>query len=91
MNSKFDRSTNGPSKRALTAEQLCVVDQSQPWILMADAPPTSAVPDELCKLQLKTRSADLPDGSRFTTAAEFDAIQQPLREEGFNVIEHTRE
>jgi Predicted kinase len=52
------------------------------------------VPDELCKLQLKTRSAALPDGSPFTTAAEFDAITRyfrpPIREEGFNVIEHKR-
>lgn len=50
--------------------------------------------DDLCKIQLRKRSADLPSGSPFTTDAEFDAIttyfQPPSPEEGFNVIEHRR-
>lgn len=50
------------------------------------------VADEVCKAQLKKRSQDLPDGSAWTTAAEFDAItayfQPPSADEGFNVIRH---
>src|SRR5262249_134672 len=30
--------------------------------------------DELCKRQLRERSKDMADGSRWTTAAEFDAV-----------------
>lgn len=45
--------------------------------------------DELCKQQLKIRSQDLPEGSAFTTEAEFEAIAQyfkpPTPEEGFNI------
>lgn len=45
--------------------------------------------DELCKQQLKIRSQDLPEGSAFTTEAEFEAItkyfQPPTPEEGFNI------
>jgi predicted kinase len=52
------------------------------------------VPDETCKLQLRFRSQDLPDGSAWTTEAEFDAItahiQPPSADEGFNVVRHER-
>jgi predicted kinase len=52
------------------------------------------VPDETCKAQLRQRSKDLPEGSAWTTDAEFDAItayfQAPAAEEGFNVIRHRR-
>ena len=51
-------------------------------------------PDELCKRQLKQRSAGLPPGSPWTTDAEFDEItvyfQAPTEEEGFNVVMHQR-
>jgi predicted kinase len=50
--------------------------------------------DETCKAQLKLRSRGLPEGSAWTTDAEFDAItvyfQPPTEDEGFNVIRHTR-
>ncbi len=52
------------------------------------------VSDELCKQQLKERSKGLPEGSAFTTDAEFDAIthylQAPFEDENFNVIHHQR-
>ena len=45
------------------------------------------VSDEICKLQLKKRSRDLPEGSKFTTEAEFDMITQyfkaPMDDEKF--------
>jgi predicted kinase len=51
-------------------------------------------PDALCKVQLKQRSATLPEGSVWTTDAEFDAItvyfQAPTDDEKFNVIRHER-
>ena len=51
-------------------------------------------PDDLCKRQLKQRSASLPAGAPWTTDAEFDAItayfQSPAGDEGFNVITHER-
>ena len=51
-------------------------------------------PDDLCKRQLKLRSRDLPDGTAWTTDAEFDAItayfQAPYEDERFNVIHHER-
>ncbi len=51
-----------------------------------------AVSDDVCKGQLKKRSQHLPDGSAWTTAAEFDAItayfQPPSADEGFNVVCH---
>ena len=50
--------------------------------------------DDLCKIQLKERSANLPGGTAFTSEAEFDAVtsyfQPPLDEEGFNIVRHTR-
>ena len=51
-------------------------------------------PDDLCKQQLKQRSADLPAGAPWTTDAEFDAItvyfQPPAEDESFTVVHHTR-
>ena len=51
-------------------------------------------PDEVCKRQLRERSAGLPAGTPWTTEAEFDAIttyfQPPAAGEGFNVIRHER-
>lgn len=48
--------------------------------------------DELCKRQLRARSAALPPGTAWTTDAEFDAItahfQAPSDDEGFNVVRH---
>lgn len=52
------------------------------------------VTDELCRRQLMERSKELPEGSAFTTDAEFDAItkyfQAPSDDESFNVIRHQR-
>ena len=52
------------------------------------------VPNDLCKLQLRQRSAALPAGSPWTTDAEFDAItayfQAPMEDERFNVIRYER-
>lgn len=52
------------------------------------------VPDDLCKAQLRQRSRHLPEGSAWTSDAEFDAIttffQPPADDEGFNVIRHVR-
>ena len=51
-------------------------------------------PNDLCKRQLKQRSANLPAGSVWTTDAEFDAItvyfQEPAEDEAFNIIRHAR-
>ena len=51
-------------------------------------------PDDLCKRQLRRRSATLPADSAWTTDAEFDAItayfQAPSEDENFNVIRHER-
>ena len=45
--------------------------------------------NELCKHQLKIRSQNKPEGSAFTTEAEFDMITQyfqpPTSEEGFKI------
>ena len=50
--------------------------------------------DDVCKRQLRERSAGLPPGTPWTTEAEFDAItsyfQPPTAGEGFNVIRHER-
>lgn len=52
------------------------------------------VPDNICKQQLKQRSAGLPPGSAWTTDAEFDAItayfQAPEDDEQFHVVVHAR-
>jgi predicted kinase len=51
--------------------------------------------DALCKRQLKQRSAHLPEGTAWTTEAEFDAItalfEEPADDEGFIVIRHLRD
>ena len=51
-------------------------------------------PNDLCKRQLRQRSATLPAGSAWTTDVEFDAItayfQAPAEDEKFNVIRHER-
>ena len=50
--------------------------------------------DDTCKRQLKQRSAAQPEGSAWTTDAEFDAItayfQVPADDECFNIIRHER-
>jgi predicted kinase len=50
--------------------------------------------DDVCKRQLRERSAGLPPGTPWTTEAEFDLItsyfQPPAADEGFNVIRHER-
>lgn len=50
--------------------------------------------DDVCKRQLRERSAGLPPGTPWTTEAEFDLItsffQPPTPGEGFNVIRHER-
>jgi predicted kinase len=50
--------------------------------------------DDLCKRRLKERSNELPEGSAFTTDAEFEAItkyfQAPSDDESFNVIRYER-
>ncbi len=47
------------------------------------------VPDEQCKRQLRERSQSLPEGSAFTSEAEFEAItrffEPPADDEGFEV------
>jgi predicted kinase len=51
-------------------------------------------PDDVCKRQLRHRSATLPAGSAWTTDAEFDAMtayfHEPAEDERFNVIRHER-
>ena len=50
--------------------------------------------DTFCKTQLEIRSKHLPDGTRWTTEAEFDAVtayfQAPSEGEGFKVVHHPR-
>jgi predicted kinase len=52
------------------------------------------VPDDVCKRQLRQRSAGLPAGTPWTTEAEFDTVtsyfQPPTPDEGFHVIRHER-
>ena len=51
-------------------------------------------PDEICKAQLKSRSAHLPPGTKWTTDADFDLVtshfRAPGNDEGFNVVMHRR-
>ncbi|WP_413160503.1 AAA family ATPase [Capilliphycus salinus ALCB114379] len=51
--------------------------------------------DERCKQQLKIRNQGLPEGSPFTTEAEFEAITQyfqpPTPEEGFQIDTYQRD
>jgi predicted kinase len=48
--------------------------------------------DDVCKRQLRTRSAHLPPGTPWTTEAEFEAVtayfEPPAPDEGFNVVRH---
>ena len=48
--------------------------------------------DDECKQQLKKRSANMPEGSAFTTDKEFDAInkyfQTPVESEAFNIARY---
>jgi len=48
--------------------------------------------DALCKRQLRERSAGLPDGTPWTSEADFEAItayfQAPSDDEQFNVVRH---
>jgi len=50
--------------------------------------------NDLCKRQLRQRSAALPPGSAWTTDAEFEMIttyfQAPADDEHFNVVRHER-
>jgi predicted kinase len=52
-------------------------------------------PDAICKAQLRTRSADLPPGTRWTTEEDFELIAShflaPAADEGFTVIVHARD
>ncbi len=52
------------------------------------------VTDDLCKSQLRERSKELPEGSAFTSDAEFEAItkyfEAPTEDENFNLILHQR-
>ena len=51
-------------------------------------------PDDICKAQLKSRSAHLPPGTKWTTEQDFDLIASHFRApgpaEGFNVVVHNR-
>ena len=50
--------------------------------------------DAVCKRQLRARSAGLPEGTRWTSDAEFDAVtayfDPPSADEGFEVVRHER-
>jgi predicted kinase len=51
-------------------------------------------PDDICKAQLKARSAHLPPGTKWTTDEDFELIASHFRapepDEAFNVIRHAR-
>jgi predicted kinase len=51
-------------------------------------------PDDVCKAQLRARSAHLPEGTKWTTDEDFELISShfraPADDEGFNVIRHAR-
>ncbi len=51
-------------------------------------------PGEICKAQLKARSAHLPPGTKWTTEEDFDLIASHFRapglDERFNVVMHNR-
>jgi predicted kinase len=51
-------------------------------------------PDEVCKAQLKARSAHLPPGTKWTTDEDFELVTShfvaPAADEGFRVILHSR-
>jgi predicted kinase len=51
-------------------------------------------PDDVCKAQLRARSAHLPPGTKWTTDEDFELISSHFRapspEEGFNLVLHRR-
>ena len=51
-------------------------------------------PEDVCKAQLKARSAHLPPGTKWTTEEDFELISSHFRapspDEGFNVVLHRR-
>lgn len=51
-------------------------------------------PDDVCKAQLKARSAHLPPGTKWTTEEDFDLIashfRAPEHDEAFTIVRHTR-
>jgi len=51
-------------------------------------------PDDICKAQLKARSAHLPPGTKWTTEEDFELISShfkaPAADEGFHIITHRR-
>jgi len=53
------------------------------------------ISNEKCKSQLKERSKDKPEGTAFTSEADFDAItkyfQAPSKDEGFKIIKYNHE
>ena len=52
------------------------------------------IPDDVCKAQLKARSAHLPPGTKWTTEEDFEVISShfkpPAPDEGFHIITHRR-
>ena len=51
-------------------------------------------PDEICRAQLKARSAHLPPGTPWTSDADFELISShfraPAEDERFNIVVHRR-
>jgi predicted kinase len=51
-------------------------------------------PDDICKAQLKARSAHLPPGTKWTTEEDFELISShfraPEHDEAFTIVRHTR-
>jgi predicted kinase len=51
-------------------------------------------PDDICKAQLKARSAHLPAGTKWTTEEDFELIashfRAPEHDEAFTIVRHTR-
>ena len=51
--------------------------------------------DAICKAQLKSRSAHLPPGTKWTTEEDFELISShfraPEHDEGFTIVRHARE
>lgn len=50
-------------------------------------------PDDVCRAQLRARSAHLPPGTKWTTDEDFDLISShfraPADDEGFTVVRHS--
>jgi predicted kinase len=51
-------------------------------------------PDDICKAQLKARSAHLPPGTKWTTEEDFELIashfRAPEHDEAFTIVRHAR-